>query len=55
MKFVFRWHMQNYAEPVSRPAAGWRGLSRHVPLVSEAAERFVREQLSRKREKTLRR
>jgi hypothetical protein len=54
MKFVFRSHVQVSAGPVQRPVLGFRGSSLHAAAVAEAAERFIREQLSRKRERTLR-
>jgi hypothetical protein len=55
MKFVFRWHMQHYAEPVTKPTRGLRNPSAQVSSVAEAADRFVRDQLSRKRAKTFKR
>ncbi len=54
MRFEFRSQMQAYAHPVPRPAVGFRALSFHAAEIAEAAERFIREQLQRKRERTLR-
>jgi hypothetical protein len=55
MKFLFRANMQLCAGPVQKQAAGFRNNSLHVSSIAEAAERFMRDQLSRKREKTLQR
>lgn len=54
MKFVFRTQVQVCATPVHKPAHGFRAASMHASEIAEAAERFMREQLSRKRERTLR-
>jgi len=53
MKFLFRANMQLCAGPTQKPAAGFRATSLHASSIAEAAERFMRDQLSRKRDKTL--
>jgi hypothetical protein len=51
---MFRSQVQASAGPVQKHAVGFRALSLHASAVAEAAERFIQEQLSRKRERTLR-
>jgi hypothetical protein len=53
MKFVFRWHMQLNAEPRRKLGGGFREGSSHAEAIADAAERFVRERLTRKRVRTL--
>ena len=53
MKFVFRWHMQLNAGPIRQPGRGLRDTALHSGAIAEAADRFVRERLSRKRVRTL--
>ena len=55
MKFLFRANMQLYAGPMHKQAVGFRSTSMHASSIVEAAERFMRDQLSRKRDKTLQR
>jgi hypothetical protein len=54
MTFDFRSQMRAHAAPTQKPAHGFRALSLHASDIAEAAERFIREQLTRKRERTLR-
>ena len=53
MKFVFRWNMQMNAAPRRRPYGGFRESACHVEAIADAAERFVRERLIRKRARSL--
>jgi len=53
MKFVFRWNMQVNAEPVRKRAGGFREIALHAGSIADAAERLVRERLTRKRLRTL--
>lgn len=53
MKFVFRWHMQLNAAPRRKLSSGLREGACHVEAVADAADRFVRERLGRKRLRTL--
>ena len=53
MKFVFRWHMQLNAGPIRQPGRGLRETALHAGAIAEAADRFVRERLCRKRVRTL--
>jgi hypothetical protein len=53
MKFVFRWNMQMNAAPRRRPYGGFRESACHVEAIADAAERFVRERLVRKRARSL--
>ena len=53
MKFVFRWNMQMNAAPRRKPYGGFRESACHVDAVANAAERFVRERLIRKRARSL--
>ncbi|HTD67247.1 MAG TPA: hypothetical protein VK846_12020 [Candidatus Limnocylindria bacterium] len=54
MTFVFRWNMQMNAGPRRKPPGhGFRGSACHVEAIADAAERFVRERLYRKRVRTL--
>jgi hypothetical protein len=55
MKFLFRANMQLCAGPMQKHGVGFRSTSLHVSSIAEAAERFLRDQLSRKREKTFQR
>jgi hypothetical protein len=52
MKFEFRSQMQLNAGPVHKPAIGFRAVAMHATAIAEAAERFMREQLLRKRART---
>jgi hypothetical protein len=52
MKFLFRANMQLCAGPMQKQALGFRAAAVHVSSIAEAAERFLRDQLSRKRAKT---
>jgi hypothetical protein len=53
MKFVFRWHMQLNAGPMCKPRAGIRENALHAEAIADAADRFVRDRLHRKRQQTL--
>lgn len=53
MKFVFRWHMQFNAGPMRKPGFGLRETSLHTEAIADAADRFVRDRLLRKRVHTL--
>jgi hypothetical protein len=53
MIFVFRWHMQLNAAPMRQPGHGIRETALHAGAIAEAADRFVRERLWRKRARTL--
>ena len=55
MKFLYRANIQACAGPVHKNAGGFRSTSLHVSSIADAAERFLRDQLTRKREKTLQR
>ena len=52
MKFFFRWNMQMSASPRPRPCGGFRESACHVEAVADAADRFIRERLIRKRART---
>jgi hypothetical protein len=51
MKFGFRSYVQVAAGPVQKRCAGFRALTLHASAVAEAAERFLREELMRKRQR----
>jgi hypothetical protein len=53
MKFEFRCQIQSYAGVPDNHAVGFRAASLHTASIVEAAERFVHDQLLRKRGKTL--
>jgi hypothetical protein len=53
MKFVFRWHMQLNAGPKCKPCTGIRENALHAEAIADAADRFVRDRLHRKRQQTL--
>ena len=53
MKFEFRQQIQSYAAMPENHAVGFRAASFHAASITEAAERFIRDQLSRKRARTL--
>lgn len=53
MKFVFRSMPQPCAFESHKESVGFRGVSVHAAAVMDATERFLRDQLLRKREKTL--
>jgi hypothetical protein len=53
MRFVFRWHMQLNAGPMRKPSSGLRETSLHTEAIADAADRFVRDRLARKRLRTL--
>ena len=53
MKFEFRQQIQSYAAMPDNHAVGFRTASCHAASIAEAAERFIRDQLVRKRERTL--
>ncbi len=53
MKFVFRWNMQMNAAPRRKLTGGFRESACHAEAIADAAERFVRERLYRKRTRTL--
>jgi len=49
MKFEFRSQVQAVAGPTQKQAMGFRTGSLHISSVAEAAERFIRDGLTRKR------
>jgi len=53
MKFVFRWNMQMNAGPRRKQSGGFRESACHAEAIADAAERFVRERLYRKRVRSL--
>jgi hypothetical protein len=55
MKFAFRLQVQALAGPAQKEAIGFRAGSLHISSVAEAAERFIRDELLRKRERMFRR
>jgi hypothetical protein len=54
MKFEFRSQVQFTTGPIQKSTSGIRGVSVHASAIADAAERFVRERLLRKRARTLR-
>jgi hypothetical protein len=54
MKFEFRSHVQVCAGPTQKPSLGIRGARVHAASIADAAQRFIHEQLLRKRARTLR-
>jgi hypothetical protein len=53
MKFEFRQQIQSYAAMPDNHAVGFRTASYHAASIAEAAERFIRDELVRKRAKIL--
>ena len=51
MSFHFRYAQRALAGPTQKEAAGMRQISLHASNVVEAADRFLRAQLERKRRK----